>query len=208
MKEPMVHPAAVVYYAAPVTVLRIHLAEGRGIVLLVVGETGSYQSREAWAKELLRIPRSVVFEHIPIVEEAVPIELVMVVCHLSPAPWGRGPQGVRRNFDAVVDCFGWGNYFVLNILLGLNPDCNSRQLGYIDRSFGQGLAEENLKICQQRNNERYYTAHNVSVEHLVVGESRKTCFSKNNCSETNGVSISQGVGAKVMRCEMRRGMIY
>ena len=153
----MAHQSAAVYYTVPVLVLQIRLAEGMEIVLLVVVEVGSRQSREAWVEELLRTPQSVALDHSPIVEEAVPIDLVMVVCHVFPALGGNRPQSVHHNFDAVVDCFVWSSCFVPDSLPGVKPDCSNRQLDYIDHLVDQDLAEGSLEICHRHNNKRYDT---------------------------------------------------
>ena len=99
-------------------------------------------------EELLCTPQSVELDHSPIAEEAVLIGLVIVVCHVLPALVGNYPPSVRRNLDAVVDCFAWStSYFVSDSLRGVKPDRINRQLDHIDHLVDKDLAEESLEIC-------------------------------------------------------------
>jgi hypothetical protein len=157
MEELVAHPSAAVYYTAPVLVPQIRLAGVREIALLVIVAVGSHQSREAQVEELFRTHQSVVIDYSPIAEDAVPNDLVIVVCHVFHSLGGNWPQSVRHDFVAVVDCFGWGSCFVLNSLLEVEPDCSNRQLDCIDRRADQNLDWESLKICQRKTNKRHNT---------------------------------------------------
>jgi hypothetical protein len=155
MGEQNGHPSAAANYTATVVVRRIHLAVGEDFVLLgKMVEVGSHLSTEEWVEAPLRTRQSVVLEHSPVAEEAVPIDLVVVVRHKFPALGDSLPQCVRHNFDVMLDGFGWGDWSVPDSLLGAESDCNNGQIDCIDRPDDHNLAEESLKICQQRYNDR------------------------------------------------------